>query len=163
MARPLTPVSISSKIRVSTISPLDKIDFIASIILDISPPEAILLSGLRFSPGFVEIKKLYVITSAYCKIRFSYLYFKDYFYSCQVQQVLSLWIQLKFLFQLIFFAAAVKGVFRFFTSSFIASIVFSKFSISAISSSHLLRYSKTESISKQLYLRFKSDINASLF
>ena len=108
---------------------LDKIDFIASIILDISPPEAILLSGLRFSPGFVEIKNSMSSHPLIVKSDFSYLYFKDYFYSCQVQQVLSLWIQLKnspafILVSVNFLLLRLKRSLGFFTSSFIASIVF---------------------------------------
>ena len=45
------PESISSKMRVLTGSLFSRIDFIASIILDTSPPEAILTSGLVLSPG----------------------------------------------------------------------------------------------------------------
>ena len=151
----------------STISPLDKIDFIASIILDISPPEAILLSGLRFSPGFVEIKNS--MSSHPLIVKSDSVIFTlktTLFMSSSASSLIMDSAKNSPAFILVsvnFFAAAVKASLDFFTSSFIASIVFSKFSISAISSSHLLQYSKTESISKQLYLRFKSDINASLF
>ncbi|MNI93278.1 hypothetical protein D3C73_1512020 [compost metagenome] len=54
-ARPLTPVSTSSKIRTGMASVRAKILFIASIIRDNSPPEAILPSGRSGSPGFGEI------------------------------------------------------------------------------------------------------------
>ena len=53
-ALPDTPVSISSKIRVSTLS--DKIDFRASIVLESSPPDAIFVKGLSGSPLFVLIR-----------------------------------------------------------------------------------------------------------
>ncbi len=56
LARPLTPVSISSKIRVPTVSLWAKMVLMASIMRDSSPPLAILASGLGGSPGLVEIK-----------------------------------------------------------------------------------------------------------
>ena len=53
---PLTPVSASSKIIVSTeLEDKDNI-LIANIILDISPPEATLFNGFNVCPAFVEIK-----------------------------------------------------------------------------------------------------------
>ena len=53
---PEIPVSISSKITVSILSLWAKIVFIASITLEISPPEATLASGFNPSETFVEIK-----------------------------------------------------------------------------------------------------------
>ena len=50
--RPDTPVSISSKIIVSTPSFSAEMAFIASIMREISPPEAIADSGFIGSPGF---------------------------------------------------------------------------------------------------------------
>ena len=55
---PLIPVSISSKIKVSISSSEARIDFMASIIRESSPPDATLFNGLTGSPGFVEIIKL---------------------------------------------------------------------------------------------------------
>ena len=55
-ALPLTPVSISSNISVLTGSVFAKIVLIASIILDSSPPEAILERGFKGAPAFTEIK-----------------------------------------------------------------------------------------------------------
>ena len=53
---PLIPLSISSKMRVGIISE-ELIMFLkASMILDISPPDAILYSGFRGSPRLVEIR-----------------------------------------------------------------------------------------------------------
>ena len=52
---PLIPVSISSKINVSISSSVARIDLIASIILDNSPPDATFTNGLTDSPGLVEI------------------------------------------------------------------------------------------------------------
>ena len=53
---PLIPESISSNIIVGTLylSPITCLK--ESIILDISPPEAIFARGIRGSPGFVEIR-----------------------------------------------------------------------------------------------------------
>ena len=50
------PVSTSSKIRVSTVSVEASTVFMASIIRESSPPEAIFATGLGFSPGLAEIK-----------------------------------------------------------------------------------------------------------
>ena len=52
---PLIPVSISSKISVSVSSLLARTDLIPSMILESSPPEAILASGRKSSPGFTLI------------------------------------------------------------------------------------------------------------
>ena len=54
---PLMPVSISSNIIVSISSKLAKTSLKASIILEISPPEAVLVRDVKFSPLFVLIKK----------------------------------------------------------------------------------------------------------
>ena len=56
--RPEMPMSISSKMRTCTGSDWESTDFRASMIRDTSPPEATLTSGLRASPGFVEMWKL---------------------------------------------------------------------------------------------------------
>ena len=53
-ARPETPVSTSSKIRVSTASFSARTFFIESIILASSPPEATLLRGFRSSPALAD-------------------------------------------------------------------------------------------------------------
>ena len=55
-ASPLIPVSISSKITVLMVSPKTSTVLMASITLEISPPEAILESGWTSSPKFVRIK-----------------------------------------------------------------------------------------------------------
>ena len=55
-AFPLIPVSISSKIKTDVLSVLASTVFIASIILDISPPDAILLNSFSSSPTFVFMK-----------------------------------------------------------------------------------------------------------
>ena len=54
-AFPLIPVSISSNIKTGTSSISDNTVFIANIILDISPPEAILFSFFSSSPKLVVI------------------------------------------------------------------------------------------------------------
>ena len=53
---PLIPASISSNTRQGTASALAKTVFKASIIRDISPPEAIELIGFKSSPTLEEIK-----------------------------------------------------------------------------------------------------------
>ena len=53
--RPLIPVSISSKIKVSIWSRSARIAFRASMILESSPPDTIFPRGFRLSPGLVEI------------------------------------------------------------------------------------------------------------
>ena len=50
------PVSISSKTTVSISSACAKIDFIASITREISPPDATFANGFKSSEIFVEIK-----------------------------------------------------------------------------------------------------------
>ena len=54
--RPLIPASISSKISVPMESFWASTAFIASMILESSPPEATFESGFNGSPGLVEIK-----------------------------------------------------------------------------------------------------------
>ncbi len=53
--RPETPVSASSNIKVGIESASERTDFIPSMILDASPPEAVWVSGRKSSPGFVMI------------------------------------------------------------------------------------------------------------
>ena len=53
---PEIPVSISSKINTEILSTSENTLFRASIIREISPPDAILASGLKVSPTFVVIK-----------------------------------------------------------------------------------------------------------
>ena len=55
-AEPLTPVSISSNISVPTSSLSESTFFIASIILDSSPPEAVLAIGRGSCPGFALMR-----------------------------------------------------------------------------------------------------------
>ena len=54
---PEIPVSISSNIMVSTSSKSAKISLKASIILEISPPDAVFVKDFNFSPLLVLIKK----------------------------------------------------------------------------------------------------------
>ena len=53
---PLTPVSISSKIKRGSLSFFAKTDLSANIILETSPPDATLANGFASSPKLVEIK-----------------------------------------------------------------------------------------------------------
>ena len=58
-ATPEIPVSISSKTSVPVSSTSERIVLIASIILDASPPEAILLNGFAASPGLaLKLKEI---------------------------------------------------------------------------------------------------------
>ena len=54
---PPTPLSISSKICVFLLSSSKKHSFAARRNLDNSPPEAILLSGLKPEPGLISVVK----------------------------------------------------------------------------------------------------------
>ena len=56
-ARPDTPVSTSSKIRVVTCSVSASTFFNASMIRDSSPPEAIRLMGFKSSPTLADMRK----------------------------------------------------------------------------------------------------------